>query len=457
MSMGKQYEKQEREFWIVADEVAEAPGRPFYERLNSILQKQGFDQHVHEVCAKFYKDGGRPSIPPPVYFRMLMLGYFEGLSSERAIAWHCADSRSLGQFLGFKLTEKTPDHSSLSRIRSRIDQETHEELFSWALEALAGEGLLSGKTIGVDATTLEANAAMRGIVRRDTGEKYDEYLKRLAKESGIETPTREDLIKLDRKRKNKASNDDWESPNDPDARIAKMKDGSTHLAHKAEHAVDMDSGAVLAVTLQHADLGDTTTIYQTVTQATENLEELAQDPRCEKKLNPYVEAVVTDKGYHSNEVLTAHADAEIRTYISEPDRGERNWEEKAREQKAVHGNRRRIKGNRGKKLLRRRGELVERSFAHCYETGAMRRIHLKGHANILKRLLLHVAAFNLSLILRKHFGCGTPREMADSINATVFALFRAIGVGDVWEWPFATTRHFAPSPNGPGLRQQSVA
>ena len=429
------------EFWIETQNLAKAPGHPFYRRLNQILKERGFDAFAGGACEKFYKEGGRPSVPPPVYFRMLMIGYFEGLDSERGIDWRCSDSRSLGEFLGYSLSEETPDHSTLSRIRQRIDLETHAEVFCWALKALAEEDLLSGKTVGVDATTLEANAALRSIVRRDTGEKYEEFLTRLAKESGIETPTREDLIKLDKKRKNKASNDDWKSPNDPDARIAKMKDGSTHLAHKAEHAVDMDSGAVLSVTLQHADLGDTTTIYKTVTKATENLEKLARNPPLAEKVKPYVEEVVTDKGYHSNEVLTTHEDAEIRTYISEPDRGERKWENKAREQKAVHGNRRRIKGNRGKALLRKRGELVERSFAHCYESGAMRRIHLTGHANILKRLVIHVAAFNLSLILRKHFGCGTPREMADIMKGPISALFGAIRIHTAWQAAKLMARH----------------
>lgn len=429
------------EFWIETQNLAKVPGHPFYQRLNKILKERGFNMFASAACEKFYKEGGRPGVPPPVYFRMLMIGYFEGLDSERGIAWRCADSRSLREFLGYSLSEETPDHSTLSRIRQRIDVETHEEVFGWALKALAEEDLLSGKTVGVDATTLEANAALRSIVRRDTGEKYEEFLTRLAKESGIETPTREDLIKLDKKRKNKASNDDWKSPHDPDARITKMKDGSTHLAHKAEHAVDMDSGAVLSVTLQQADLGDTTTIYETVTQATDNLEKLAQDPQLAEKVKPYVEEVVTDKGYHSNQVLATHKDAEIRTYISEPDRGERNWEDKEREQQAVRGNRRRIKGNRGKALLRKRGELVERSFAHCYESGAMRRIHLTGHANILKRLLLHVAAFNLSLILRKHFGCGTPREMADALKSVIFVLFGAIRICTAWQVARLTLQH----------------
>ena len=428
MAMGENSGRQQGEFWVETQRLVQTAGHPFYLRLNQLLKEQGFDAFCAQSCEKFYKDGGRPSVPPPVYFRMLMIGYFEGLSSERRIAWHCADSLSLRRFLGYELVDLTPDHSTLSRIRQRIDLETHQDVFTWVLKAVAETGLVGGKMAGVDATTLEANAALRSIVRRDSGEKYDEFLTRLAKESGIETPTREDLAKLDRKRPHKGSNDDWQNPHDPDARITKMKDGRTHLAHKAEHAVDMDSGAVLAVTLQHADLGDTTTIYQTVTAATENLEQIAASAQLSEPIKPYVEEVVADKGYHSNEVLTAHEDAEIRTYISEPNRGERKWKNKARERRAVYNNRRRIKGARGKRLMRRRGELVERSFAHCYESGAMRRTHLKGHAKILKRLLIHVAAFNLSLILRQLFGSGTPREMAEAAKSLIFVVFCAIRV-----------------------------
>jgi transposase len=429
VAMGETEETGQAEFWIETQKLAQAPGHPFYRKLNALLRQSGFEAHVNEFCAKFYKEGGRPSVPPPVYFKMLMIGYFEGLGSERGIAWRCADSLSLREFLGYALNEETPDHSSLSRIRQRIDLQTHQDLFQWVLVQLAESDLLCGKTIGVDATTLEANAALRSIVRRDTGEKYNEFLTRLAKESGLETPTREDLAKIDRERKNKASNDDWKHPHDPDARITKMKSGSTHLAHKAEHAVDFDSGAVLAVTLQHANLGDTTTLKQTVAEATENLEKLAQAPEVRHRVAERVEEVIGDKGYHSNETLRGLTEADIRTYVSEPKQPRRNWEEKAAEQRAVYGNRRRVKGTRGKRLLRRRGELLERSFAHCYETGGLRRTWLQGHAKILKRLLIHVAAFNLSLILRQLVGHGTPRELAERPKALILSV-----LGPVRAW-----------------------
>jgi transposase len=352
-----------------------------------------------------------------------MVGYFEGIDSERGIAWRCADSLSLRNFLGYVLTQKTPDHSTVSRTRRLIDLETHGRIFSWVLRVLAKHGLVGSKTVGVDATTLEANAAMRSIVRRDTGESYTEFLMKLATASGIETPTREDLAKLDRERPHKGSNDEWEHLDDPDAKITKMKDGRTHLAHKAEHAVDMETGAVLAVTLQDANAGDTATIENTLIAAAEQIEQLAAEPETANTISAQpLSELVTDKGYHSNEKVVELQQLGIRTYISEPKRGRRNWIKKTVERDAVYANRRRIRGERGKQLLRRRGMMLERPFAHCYETGGMRRVHLRGHKNILKRLLIHVAGFNLSLVLRLLTGKGTPRGLQDLAAVHLLAI-----------------------------------
>jgi transposase len=401
--------------------LARSPGHPFYQRLNELLGRHGFDPYVESRCEKFYAERmGRPSIPPGVYFRMLLVGFFEGLDSERAIAWRCADSLSLREFLGYGPGEKTPDHSSLSVIRLRLDVETHQEVFGWVLEVLAKHGLLKGKTVGVDSTTLEANAALRSIVRRDTGQSYEGYLKELAQASGIETPTRQDLAKLDRKRAKKGSNREWEHPKDPEARITKMKDGRTHLAHVAEHAVDMETTAIVAVTVQGADRGDTQTIHRTVTEACENLREI-QDAGHDVEV---VQELVADKGYHSNEVMGSLEEIGIRSYVSEPDRGRRKWKDKAEDQRRVYANRRRIRGDRGKRLLRQRGEKLERSFAHAYETGGMRRVRLRGQQNILKRLLVHTAGCNLALILRTLFGVGKPRAWA--ALGLVLALFAAL-------------------------------
>jgi transposase len=424
MSMRSRPKESQADLWIATTDLARTPGHPFYDRLNGLLAEAKFDPFVEELCRPFYAEGkGRPSIPPGVYMRMLLVGFFEGLDSERGIAWRCADSLSLRQFLGLQLSEETPDHSSLSRIRQRLDLEVHQEVFSFVLKMLAQKGLLRGKTIGIDATTLEANAALRSIVRREDGTSYRDYLESLAKASGIETPTREDLAKLDKKRPKKGSNDDWKHPHDPDAKIVKLKDGRTHLAHKAEHAVDMDSGAVLAVTVQDATLGDPATMKQTMVATVSNVREVHRDGRCRHKLSERaLSEWVADKGYHSNATMEMAEACGLRTYVSEPRRGRRQWLERKAAQRGTYANRRRILGRRGRALMRRRGELLERSFAHTLETGGMRRVYLRGRANILKRYLLHVAGFNLSLIMRRILGVGTPRGLQGRLEALLGAL-----------------------------------
>ena len=416
MAMGCKPSERQAPLFVPAGEIDAAPGHAFYDRLSALLTEHGFDTFVEDLCRPFYAERlGRPSIPPGVYFRMLMVGYFEGIDSERGIAWRCRDSLSLRSFLGTSLTERTPDHSSLCRIRQLLDLETHREVFAWVLGVLAEHKLLLGKRLGIDATSLEANAAMRSIVRRDTGASYADFLDELAKESGVATPTRQDRKRLDKPRKGKASNDDWMSPHDPDARITKMKDGRTHLAHKAEHAVDLDSGAIAGVTIQPADRGDTTSVYETLAEANDQLKEATGRTADEG---------VLDGGYHSNEVLAALTELEIRTYIAEPPRPKRRWRGKHDARDAVYGNRRRLARAKGKALQRRRAELVERSFAHCLETGAMRRVHLRGRDNIAKRYLVHVAAFNLGLMMRGQIGAGTPRGLANRARKALLAACR---------------------------------
>jgi len=355
MAMGRRKQRErQQELWIATSDVVRTPGNAFYDRLNGILDEHEFDRRVEHVCRKFYKKSqyGRPSIAPGVYFRTLLIGYFEGLDSERGIAWRTADSLSLRKFLGYALDEETPDHSTISRTRRLYWLETHKAVFRWVIRILVEEGLLSGQTVSIDATTLEANAAMKSIVRRDNGQSYEENLKGLAQAAGIENPTREQLARLDRKRKKKGSNEEWQSPSDPDARITRMKDGRTHLAHKAEHAVDLSSGALLAVTLQPANEGDTTTIHQTVAEAQAAAREINERG---------VEEIVADKGYHSGQVLKQLGEEAIRSYIPEPERGRRKWrgEGKAMEQKRVYANRRRIRAVRGKRLQKIRSELTE--------------------------------------------------------------------------------------------------
>ena len=410
MAMGtKRTRDRQASLWVATGDLPRSAGHPFYERLNRVLDDAGFDVFVEGQCARFYAaTRGRPSLAPGRYFRLLLLGYFEGLDSERAIAWRAADSLSLRTFLDLALDEAPPDHSTVSRTRRLIDLETHEAVFTWVLQRLADAQLVEGHTIGIDATTLEANAAMRSIVRRETGEAYDAWLTRLAEASGITTPTRAELARFDRTRKKKGSNDDWTHPHDPDAKITKMKDGRTHLAHKAEHAVDLETGAIVGVTVQDADDGDTTSLVETLTMAVDQLVVVAPTGLAE---------VVADKGYHSNQTLVEFADMGVRSYVSEPDRGRRTWQGKAEARAAVYANRRRIRGERGKRLLRQRGERLERPNAHLYETGGMRRVHLRGHPNILKRLLVQVCGFNLGLLLRQLSGVGTPRSLQGRAGA----------------------------------------
>ena len=340
--------------WVATQDLPRSAAHPFYTRLNQILDKHGFDGYVEGLCQRFYAEEiGRPGLPPGRYFRLLLIGYFEGLDAERAIAWRAADSFALREFLGLVLPEAPPDHSTISRTRRLIDVETHEAVFTWILQRLADAELVKGKTVGIDATTLEADAALRSIVRRDTGESYHDFLTKLAQASGIETPTRADLARIDRKRKKKGSNDDWTHPHDPDAKITKMKDGRTHLAHKAEHAVDLETGAVVSVTVQDADEGDTTTSRETLIEAAEQIETVLPD-------GDGLKEVVADKGYHSNDSLVDLEAVGVRSYISEPDRGRRNWKKNSEARDAVYRNRRRIRGERGQRLLRLRGERLER-------------------------------------------------------------------------------------------------
>ncbi len=433
MALGRREAERQADFWVPSTDLPQSPGHPFYEQLNQVLAAAGFDRFCEESCRKFYHATlGRPSVPPGVYFRMLMVGYFEKLPSERQIAWRCADSLSLRAFLGLAPGEGSPDDSSLNRSRLRMDLETHQAVFDWVLKRLAEHELLKGRTLGVDASTLEANAAMRSIVRRETGQSYREFLTDLAKASGIETPTAEDLAKFDRKRKGKkCSNDDWFNPNDPDAKVAKMKDGTTHLAHKNEHAVDLDTGAIVAPAVHPADEGDTTTMWGTLEQACQSLQEVREDATVQADTSElHVQDVVTDKGYHSAQTLVNLEEVELRGYVSEPDRGRQKWaaksagqqEFKRQAQQAVYRNRRRRRSPRSKRLHRQRAERVERSFEHVLDDGGMRRVYLRGRENIAKRYLIHTAAFNLGLIMRKLTGFGTPRGWADARRAAVSGL-----------------------------------
>lgn len=407
MALGKRKHEQQAA-WVATTDLPKSPGHPFYKQLNKLLAEAGFDEWLEALCAPYYSaDSGRDSIPPGVYFRMILVGYFEGISSQRGIAWRCSDSRSLAEFLGVPVQKETPDHSSLSRIHERLPLEVHEAMFVFVLKLAAGQKLLSGKTVAVDSTMLAADAAMKSIVRRATGEDWKTYLRGLAAEEGIENPTDEELRRFDKNRKNKkVSNDEWESPNDPDSRIARMKDGTTHAAYKAEHVIDLKTDLVLSATIYLADRGDAETLAESVVQAQSNVIN-ADSPA-------NIAEVVADKGYHAADTLaTVNEALGVRTYIPEPQRKKPwKWRERpAAERRAVTANHRRVRAVRSKKLQRRRSELVERSFAHVCETGGARRCWLHGMLKVSKRYLLQVAARNLGLIMRKLFGMGTPRGL----------------------------------------------
>ena len=426
MSVGRRGGQRQQSMWIACDKVAQSPGHPFYRKLNEVLREEGFDRFAEDLCAPFFRDGGRPSIPPGVYFRMIMIGYFEGLSSERAVAWRCADSFSLREFLGLGLEESTPDHSSLSVWRKRLGIEVFEKVFQRVLGMIQARGLLSSKALGIDATTLEANAAMRSIVRKDTGASYRGYLEKLAREEGIENPSPEQLRRFDRKRKGKkTSNRDWESPSDPDSRVARMKDGTTHLAYKAEHAVDLESSVVVSATVQPADRGDPQSLPETLEEAKTNLKAAGGDGG--------VVWVVADRGYHKAELIKDLAETRgVWTCIPERDaRGaRRRWDGDDAACRAFHANRRRYRSSFGKSLMRSRGNIVERTFAHLLETGALRRVFVRGLENVRKRYLLHVLAYNLGVLMRMLFGMGTPRSPRDRRSL----LFAALALMLMWLW-----------------------
>jgi transposase len=402
-------------------EMPRSPGHVFYDRLQALLIEAGFDAFVEDVCKPYYAPKmGAPSLPPGRYFRMHMIGYFEGIDSERGIAWRCADSFSLRDFLRLSARETVPDHSWLSTTRRRLPHEAHEKAFGFVLKLVAERGLVKGERLGVDGSTMEANAALRTIVRRDSGETYRQMLTRMAQESGIATPSAEELARFDRKRKDKTlSNADWTSPTDPDAKIARMKDGTTHLAYKPEHAVDLDTGVVVAAPIHAADEGDTTTLTPTLEAATRNLAELGLEPTLAAPCD-----LIADKGYHSREQLKGLDDGVWKTRIAEPEpaNGYLRWHGDERAQRAVYANRARLKSGVGRAAMRLRSEKVERSFAHILDRGGMRRTWLRGRENVHKRYLIHVAGFNLGVLMRALFGCGTPKEAADARRGMLFVV-----------------------------------
>jgi transposase len=425
MAMGEQGERQ-GDLMVSWSEMPRSPGHVFYDRLQEILIEADFDGFAEQRCRPFYAARlGAPSVPPGRYFRMHLVGYFEGIHSERGLEWRCSDSLSLREFLRLESRARVPDHSWLSRTRKRLSLEAHGEIFDWVLALIAEAGLVKGDRVGVDASTMAANAALRNIVQRASGEGYREMLTRLAEESGIETPTAEDLIGIDRKRKGKKlSNKDWISMSDPEARIAKMKDGTTHLAYKPEHAVDLDTGAVVAAEIHPADHGDTTTIEKTLGVARDKLAAVGAGP---SEADPA--ECVADKGYHSRAVLKDLDASPWKTRIAEPkQKGFARWHGDEKARRAVTNNRTRLLSSVAKDAFKLRAEILERSFAHILDRGGMRRTWLRGRDNVHKRYLLHVAGHNLSLLMRQIIGAGTPREAVAAGYSAIFVFLAPHGV-----------------------------
>src|SRR4051794_1397749 len=417
MAMGRESDRQ-GDLMVTWAEMPRSPGHVFYDRLQEVLLAGGFDLFVETVCQPYYAPKmGAPSVPPGRYFRMHMVGYFEGIASERGIAWRCSDSMSLRDFLRLENREKVPDHSWLSKTRGRLPREIHETVFGWVLKLVAAQGLVKGKRVGIDASTMEANAALRTIVRRDDGRTYREMLTQIAKESGIQTPSADDLVRIDRTRKGKKlSNEEGIRRTDPEDKIAKLKDGRTHLAYKPEPAVDLDTGVIVGGALHPADNGDTTTIEGTLAAAEKNLAQIDAAPTQDEPSE-----LVADKGYHSRAVLKGLNGGAWETRIRRPKQpGFSRWHGDDKARAAVYANRTRLGSSVGKQAMRRRAEIVERSFAHNLDRGGMRRTWLRGRDNVQKRYLVHVAGHNLGILMRLLIGAGTPREAAARALAYVF-------------------------------------
>jgi transposase len=409
MGLGKRREERQGEFWVSAEKLGGGPKNAFYDRLNRLLAEIDFDRKLEAAAEPYYEKTGRKGLPAGVYFRMIFIGYFEDISSQRGIAWRCDDSRSLSRFLGYAAGESTPDHSTLTVTRQRLPMELHQLAFEMVLQAASKHGLLKGKTVGVDATDLEANASMKSIVRRDTGDDWREYVRKLyEEETGRSDPNDEELRRFDKSRKNKkVSNEDWVSKSDPESRIGQMKDGRTHMKYKAENVIDLETEVIVAAEIYHGDRGDTSTIEDSVNTAQLHLNQA--------RTGCQIEEVVADKGYHSEDSLDRlQNEAGKRTYIPEPKRKtNRRWTGKPQPvQSAFRRNRRNTRGTRGRKLQRLRSERVERSFAHLCDTGGARRTWLRGLEKVRKRFLSAAMAHNLGRIMRKLMGAGKPRHLS---------------------------------------------
>ena len=398
------------EFWIPADQVVSSAKSGFYAKLEETLESFGFAAKVCVLCAPAYdKSGvGRPGIDPVVYLKMIMVGFFEDLPSERAIAARCADSMSIRAFLKYELNEKTPEHSSFTVIRQRLGLEIYERIFTLTLQALREHGLLRGKNLGIDSSVIEANASLRALVHRNTEEQYWDYVKRLAAESGIDPEDTAAVRKFDRHRPGKGSNQEWVNPYDPNAKMGRTKDGATDMIYKPEAVVDLDTGAIVQAQVQPGDEADHKNMAGRILAAQQNI-----NRACEEKLDTLtVQSVTSDKGYYAVSELQTFQGEAIRTVIVDPIDNRRLEKLEPDQRQAVLTARRSVTSKSGKDLLRRRGMHIERSFAHILDCGGMRRTTLRGWENLNKRYKLAAGFYNLSQLMRKLFGFGTPKQLA---------------------------------------------
>jgi transposase len=409
------------EFWVATHPMAKTPKGTFYSKLDETLESFGFAEKVRQLCAPAYKQTsvGRPGIDPVVYLKMIMVGFFEDLPSERAIAARCADSIAIRRFLNYELAENTPDHSSLTIIRQRLGLEIYQKVFMLCLEALQEYGLLRGKHLGLDSSVMEANASLRALVHRNTAEQYWDYVKRLAAEQGIDPQDATAVRKFDRQRPGKGSNQDWENPHDPDAKIGLRKHGGTDMIYKPETVVDLDTGAIVQAEVQPGDQADHQGLACKVLEAQQTINEA----RGEAADTLTVETVTADKGYYALEEMPALQHEEIKTVIADPVSNRRLDKLEPQQRQAVQAARRSTKSKYGKALLRRRGMHIERSFAHILDCGGMRRATLRGWENLNKRFKLAAAFYNLSQLMRQIFGFGTPKQL----TALARALFSLLG------------------------------
>jgi len=425
----RQAKERQQEMWVVAGKLPAATPDSFYKRVNGTLQQMEFAPQVWAICKPAYAEaakGGRPGIDPVVYLKMLMVGFFENIGSERGIASRCADSLSIRGFLGYSLTESTPDHSSLSVIRERLSLEQMQAMHRVLLAALQRHGLLKGRKTGIDSSIIEANASLRGLEHRNTEESYWDYVKRLAAEAGIDPQDTKAVRRFDKKRPGrKTSNEDWQNPHDPEAKVGRTKDGACDMVYKPEHISDLESGAIIHTEVRAGDAADNdATLKERLMAARTTLKQVLPKARRSKAMSE----VCADEGYFTTEQIARLQQAGVRTIIGDPQQSRRKQERQSRrETRALHRAKCAVRSLSGKALLRKRGEHLERGFCHVLDHGGLRRARLRGTENLSKRLIIAAMTHNLSLLLRQQTGIGTAKQALAAAVGFILGLLRAFG------------------------------